>query len=50
MALIIGIPLLVLFMGVVMGVPFVYYLKRDFAYDATEGQPESVRIRAWYDR
>lgn len=48
MAVVIGIPLLVLFMLLVMGVPFVYYLKRDQAYEATRGQPESVRLKAWY--
>ncbi len=48
MAIVIGIPLLVLFMGVVMGVPFVYYLKRDGKYEATKGQPDSVRLQAWY--
>jgi hypothetical protein len=48
MAIAIGVPLLVLFMALVMGVPFVYYLKRDYAYEATRGQPDSVRIKAWY--
>ncbi len=48
MAIVIGIPLLVLFMGAVMGVPFIYYLKRDHAYEVTKGQAESVRIQAWY--
>lgn len=48
MGVIIGIPLLVLLMGVAMGVPFAYYLKRDQAYEATQGQPESVRLKAWY--
>ena len=50
MAIVLGIPLLVGFMGVVMGVPFVYYLKRDLAYEATNGQSESVRLDAWYGR
>jgi len=49
MAIVLGMPLLVLFMGLVMGIPFAYYLKRDLAYDATEGQPESTRIRIWYE-
>ena len=48
MAIVMGIPLLVLFMVLVMGVPFVYYLKCDRAYEATRGQPESVRLNAWY--
>jgi len=49
MAIALGMPLLVLFMGLVMGIPFVYYLKRDLAYDAAEDQPESVRIKVWYE-
>lgn len=48
MELVIGIPLLVLFMAVVMGVPYAYFLKRDRNYAGTEGQPEEVRLKAWY--
>lgn len=48
MAIIIGIPLLIVSMAVVMGVPFSYYLKRDRAYDASRGLPESERIKIWY--
>ncbi len=44
----IGMPLLVLFMMLVMGVPFFYYLKRDRAYEATAGQPEEVRTKVWH--
>lgn len=48
--LIMGKMLLVGFMMLVMGVPFVHYLKLDRAYDATKDQPEEARIRFWYDR
>lgn len=48
MAIVIGVPLLVLFMMSVMGIPFVYYLKRDSAYETMQGQPEAVRLRTWY--
>jgi hypothetical protein len=50
MAIVLGMPLLVGFMMLVMGVPFFYYLKRDRVYELTRGQPEEVRIKAWYDR
>ena len=49
MSVIIGMPLLVLFMAVVMGTPFIYYLKRDRAYDVIKGQPEAARLKVWYD-
>jgi hypothetical protein len=46
--LIMGKMMLVGFMMVVMGVPMLHYLKRDRAYEATEGQPEEVRLKVWY--
>lgn len=49
MAIVLGMPLLVGFMGLVMGVPFVYYFKRDGKYDATKGQPDNIRLQAWYN-
>jgi hypothetical protein len=33
-----------------MGMPFTYFLKRDRAYARTEGQPDEVRLNAWYSR
>lgn len=49
MAIALGMPILVGFMGLVMGVPFVYYFKHDMKYEATKGQPENVRIQTWYN-
>lgn len=48
MAIVLGMPFLVLFMMLVMGVPFFYYLKRDRAYEATNGQSEEIRVKTWY--
>lgn len=48
--LIMGKIMLVGFMMMVMGVPMRYYFKRDRAYEATEGQPEEVRLNTWYGR
>ena len=48
MAIIIGIPLLVFFMLMVMGIPFVHCLKLDRAYEATHGQADDVRLKVWY--
>lgn len=48
-SIMIGMPFLVLFMALVMGVPFVYYLKRDMAYDRVKDQPEHIRLKTWYD-
>jgi hypothetical protein len=47
--LIMGKLMLVGFMALVMGTPLFYYVKRDRAYDATEGQPEEIRIKTWYE-
>lgn len=49
MELLFGIPLLIIFMAVVMGMPFAYFWGREQAYERTEGQPESVRLNAWYN-
>jgi hypothetical protein len=45
----VGMSMLVLFMAMVMGVPFVHYLKRDIAYEATAGQPKEARLKVWYE-
>ena len=50
MAIAIGMPFLVLFMGLVMGAPYAYYLKRDRKYAESEGQPDEVRLKIWYGR
>jgi hypothetical protein len=50
MTYIIGIGLLVLLMLSVMGGLLSHCLKIDRAYEATKGQPEAVRIKAWYKR
>lgn len=47
-AITVGMPFLVLFMLLVMGIPFSYYLKRDREYDAMKSQSESVRVNMWY--
>lgn len=44
-----GKMLLVGFMMAVMGYPLAFYLRRDRAYEATAGQPDSVRLAAWYE-
>ncbi len=50
MAIMFGMPLLVLFMGLVMGLPFIYHLRCDRKYLATRGQPDAARLAAWYAR
>ncbi len=37
-------------MGLVMGIPFVYYLKRDMAYIETKWPSEEERLKAWDHR
>lgn len=44
----IGMPFLVLFMGVVMGWPYAYFLSRDKRYADSKGQPDDVRLKIWY--
>jgi len=48
MIIAVGMPLWVGFIVVVMGLPLLHYLKRDEKYNATKGQPESIRLNAWY--
>lgn len=48
MAIALGMPFLVLFMGAVMGLPYAYFLSRDQRYARSEGQPEDVRLKTWY--
>jgi hypothetical protein len=43
-----GMPLLVLSMALVMGGPFIYYLKRDQEYAITSGLPQEKRLETWY--
>lgn len=43
-----GIPFLVLFMILVMGIPFLYYLKRDRASDVAKDRPEEIQAHAWH--
>lgn len=51
MEILLGMPLLVLFMMLVMGIPFAYYLKHDIKYEAAaHNQPENIRIKSWYER
>lgn len=50
MAIAFGVSLLLLCMLLVMGIPFVYYLKRDLAYNSTKDQPDDVQLKVWYNQ
>lgn len=42
------VPLIVLLMLVVMGVPFLYYRKRDQEYTKIKDLPEENKLQIWY--
>ena len=48
MAIALGMPFLVLFMAMVMGWPYAYFLARDKRYAESEGQPKDIRRKIWY--
>jgi len=48
MAVALGMPFLLLFMAVVMGWPYAYFLSRDKKCAELAGQPDDVRLRVWY--
>lgn len=49
MAILLGMPFLVLFMLTVMGLPYAYYLARDARYEASKSLPGAERLRIWYN-
>lgn len=50
MAIVIGIPFLLLCMGIVLGTPLAHYASRDRHYETTQGQPDAIRLRTWYEQ
>ena len=47
-AIMIGMPALILVIALVLGLPIFYYSKRDRAYMLAEGQPQHVKNKIWY--